>query len=76
MAGATRARVTTTMRRWIPAGALCLLLAACGGGGGGGSGGSATLPATIVVSAPTSQQALGATVSFSANASNPGFDYL
>ena len=77
MAAATRARVTTTMRRWIPVGALCLLLAACGGGGGGGSsGGSGALPASLVVSAPASQQPLGATVSFSANASNPALSYL
>ena len=77
MAGATQARATT-MRRWFPAWALCLLLAACGGGGGGGGigGGSGTLPSSLVVTAPTSQQALGATVSFSANAADPGLDYL
>ena len=72
MAGATRARAMT-MRRWFPAWALSFLLAACGGGGGGGArlGPSGTLPAALVVSAPTTQQALGATVSFSANASSP-----
>jgi len=75
MAGATRTRATTTMRRWLPAGALCLLLAACGGGGGG-SGGGGTLPSALTVNAPSSQQALGATVSFSANASNPALSYL
>ena len=71
MAGATRARART-MRRWFPAWALSFLLAACGGGGGGGSlGPSGTLPAALVVSAPTTQQALGAAVAFSANASSP-----
>ena len=79
MGGATRMRAAaTTMRRWIPAWALCLVLAACGGGGGGGSGGSPgdALPSTLIVSAPTAQQALGATVAFSANASHPALDYL
>ncbi|MEO5881594.1 MAG: YCF48-related protein [Caldimonas sp.] len=68
-----------TMRRWFPAWVLSLLLAACGGGGGGGTligGGSGTLPASLIVSAPTTQQALGAAVSFSANASNPELSYL
>jgi len=73
MAGATRARAMT-MRRWFPAWVLSLLLAACGGGGGSGTSGA--LPAALVVSAPTSQQALGATVSFSANAAHPTFSYL
>jgi len=73
MAGATQARATT-MRRWFWTGALCLLLAACGGGGGGGS--ARDLPATLVVTAPTAQQPVGATVSFSANASSPALDYL
>ena len=77
MAGATRARAMT-MRRWFPAWTLSFLLAACGGGGGGGSslGPSGLLPATLVVSAPTTQQALGTTVPFSANAANPNFSYL
>ena len=76
MAGATQA--CATMRRWFPAWTLALLLAACGGGGGGGSSldPSGTLPATLTVSAPTTQQALGATISFSANASNPELSYL
>lgn len=79
MRAATQARATT-MRRWFPAWALCLLLAACGGGGGGGGdsigGIGGTLPATLVVSAPGAQQPLGEAVSFSANASNPELDYL
>ena len=76
MAGATQARAMT-MRRWFPAWTLSLLLAACGGGGGGGGfGSSGSLPATLVVSAPTTQQALGATVPFSANAANPTLSYL
>jgi photosystem II stability/assembly factor-like uncharacterized protein len=74
MTAATQARART-MRRWFSAGALSLLLAACGGGGGGG-GSSGALPATLVVSAPASQQALGAPVSFSANAASPALDYL
>ena len=77
MTGAMRAHAAT-MRRWFPAWALSFLLAACGGGGGGGSsvGGLGALPATVVVSAPTTQQALGAGVAFSANASNPDLSYL
>ena len=76
MAGATRSR-TLTMRRWFPAWALSFLLAACGGGGGGGTslGPSGTLPAALVVSAPTTQQALGAPVAFSANASSPNLSH-
>jgi len=64
------------MRRWLPVWALSFLLVACGGGGGGGSAPAGTLPATLVVSAPTTQQALGATVSFAANASSPDLSYL
>ncbi len=74
MAGRMGARLAA-MGRWFPALALALLLAACGGGGGGSSSGG-TLPATLVVTAPTTQQALGATVSFSANASDPDLSYL
>jgi len=77
MAGTTGNRATR-LRRWLPVLALSFLLAACGGGGGG-SGGlspSGTLPSTLVVTAPTTQQALGALVAFSANASNPELSYL
>ena len=75
MAGATRAGART-LRRWFPAWALSFLLAACGGGGGGSFGPSGTLPAALVVTAPATQQPLGASVAFSANASNPNLGYL
>ncbi len=76
MAGVTGVR-TTMLWQWFPACALSLLLAACGGGGGGsGLSSSAPLPATLTVAAPTTQQALGAPVAFSANASDPELSYL
>ena len=71
MAGATRAR-TTTMRRWFPAWALSLASRGLRRRRWRRRLSRATLPATLVVSAPTTQQALGATVAFSANAAEPG----
>ena len=76
MGKASGSGTRSTHRAWsMGALALCLLLAACGGGGGGG-GSSDELPATLVVSAPATQQALGSPIAFSANASGAAFSYL
>jgi photosystem II stability/assembly factor-like uncharacterized protein len=50
---------------------LAVLLVGCGGGGGGSSTATGQLPATLVVTLPPAQQALGATLSFSSNAVDP-----
>ncbi len=57
--------------RALGAALIATLLAACGGGGGGSATSSAQLPATLVVTLPPAQQALGATLSFSSNAVDP-----
>ncbi len=53
---------------------VSLLLAACGGGGDDGVSPSAPteLPQTLQVAIPSSQQGLGASISFSSNANDPG----
>ena len=50
---------------------LATLLAACGGGSGGSTPAGGQLPQTLVVAVPATQQALGAVISFSSNASDP-----
>lgn len=62
--------------RGLFAALLICALAACGGGGGGGSSTTAPLPATLSLSVPAGQQALGTTLSFSATASDPALIYL
>jgi len=54
--------------------AAVFALAACGGGGSASTP-PATLPATLVVTAPGAQQAVGAAVSFGSNAADTGLTY-
>lgn len=71
-AAATMARVLAAL--------TVAALTACGGGGGGGSSGSdgtvtTTLPATLAVVVPATQQPLGTALSFSSSSADPALAY-
>ena len=64
----------TTLARLLTA-LTVAALTACGGGGGSSGTVTTTLPATLAIAVPATQQPLGTALSFSSSSTDPGLAY-